>query len=1336
MSIRIKRISALFLSLMLTMSSFAGFFTGNEVFAQGNGTGVDRVKTKITRFEIKDRNGDTIPPGTALGYWNKFRLDMDWDASMYGAELKENDYFTIALPKQFIFPKDGPYVNFPLYVPGTNTVIANAHVDSNGVAGGGTVKVTFTKYVEGKDNIRGNLFLEATFAHRNINAGGQNTIVVSIGGVPTQVDINIGSKPTLNDEVFTKWGAKVNGDENQAQWILRINHKKGDFSNVVIRDELFVSSGNLPPGIHYLPESFDLKEVEMDEYGVVKKVIKTYTYNDLKQHLKFSGNNTKFEFEFSKLLGNTQGKQFRMGYKSTYIPQLMLKNKSSFQSKENDYKSDSYWVNSQAGGGGQGDLIQKIKIIKIDEENNETRLPNAEFKITNVADGSKFTLTTNAQGEAVSDKLKPGKYKIKETKAPVGYVLDSTEHEVTVVAGEALFWTGKNKRSKVNIPVTKEWKDGDNQDGKRPDSVKIQLLADDQEVAGKTLTLTKNNNWTDSFKNLDEYKGDEKIKYTIKEVNVGNGYTSVTTGSAENGFKVTNTREPEKTKVEGKKTWEDNNDQDKKRPTKIKVNLLANGQIVQSKEVTPDTDGNWKYEFTDLDKNKDGKPIQYTVKEESVAGYTSTVNGHNITNSYKPEETSVKVTKKWEDANDQDGKRPENIKVQLYGNDKKVGDEVTLNEGNKWTHTWTKLPKNEAGNPINYTVKEVGTVEHYTTSYGKDSQGNPIICNKHTPEKTKVEGEKTWDDANDQDGKRPTEITVNLLANGKKVKEAKVTKDTNWKYSFTDLPKYEGGKEIEYTVNENPVSEYNFSSNGGYNIKNSYTPGKTSVTVTKRWDDANNQDGKRPNSIKVQLYGNDEKVGSEVELNDGNWTHTWNDLPEKKAGKTIKYTVKEVGTLNGYETSYNDANHGNIIIYNKHTPEKTKVEGEKTWDDANDQDGKRPTSITVNLLANGKKVAEKTVTKDDNWKYSFTDLPKYEGGKEIKYTVTENAVPEYNNEVTGYNIKNSYTPKKTSVTVTKRWDDANNQDGKRPDTIKVQLYGDNEKVGGEVELKKATGWTHTWNDLPEKKAGKTIKYTVKEVGTVEGYETSYNDANHGNIIIYNKHTPEKTKVEGKKTWDDADDQDGKRPEEITVNLLKDGAKFKSVRVKPDADGNWKYEFTNLDKYENGKEIKYTVTEDTVKDYNFSSEGYNIKNSYTPKETSVTVTKRWNDSNDKDKLRPESIKVQLYANGEKKGEAVELKADSNWSYTWNNLPEKAKGKDIKYTVKEVDKLKGYTVSVDDKDHGNIIITNTHTPKEITNPKTGDINKLIPYAMMLFASLIVLMGMIVSRRRVAN
>ena len=627
--------------------------------------------------------------------------------------------------------------------------------------------------------------------------------------------------------------------------------------------------------------------------------------------------------------------------------------------------------------------------------------------------------------------------------------------------------------------------------------------------------------------------------------------------------------------------------------------------------------------------------------------------------------------------------------------------------------------------------------------FGTNKIAERTIENKKNP-KINIFGEKTWDDANNQDKKRPEKITVILLANGEPIQNPDVKPDENgkWKYSFKNLPKYDNkGKEIQYTVKEEPVEGYK-SKIDGYNITNSYKPEETSVKVTKKWEDANDQDGKRPENIKVQLYGNDKKVEGEVTLNEGNgWTHTWTKLPKNAAGTPIKYEVKEVNVGNGYKSVVTGSAENGFTVINTREPGKTDVEGKKTWDDKGNQDGKRPTEIKINLM---KKVGDgpvvknetKTVTASDGWQWSWKDLPEYEGGKKITYSITEDAVAEYTTKVDGYNVTNSYTPGKTSVTVTKSWDDANNQDGKRPDTIKVQLYGDGVKVGGEVELKKATGWTHTWNDLPEKKAGKTIKYTVKEVGTVEGYETSYNDANHGNIIITNKHAPEKTKVEGEKTWDDADDQDGKRPEEITVNLLKNGAKFKSVTVKPDADGNWKYEFTDLDKYENGEEIKYTVTEDTVKDYNFSSEGYNIKNSYTPKETSVTVTKRWNDSNDKDKLRPESIKVQLYANGEKKGEAVELKADSNWSHTWNNLPEKAKGKDIKYTVKEVDKLKGYTVSVDDKDHGNIIITNTHTPKEITHPKTGDINKLITYAMMLFASLIVLMGMIVSRIRVAN
>lgn len=416
----------------------------------------------------------------------------------------------------------------------------------------------------------------------------------------------------------------------------------------------------------------------------------------------------------------------------------------------------------------------------------------------------------------------------------------------------------------------------------------------------------------------------------------------------------------------------------------------------------------------------------------------------------------------------------------------------------------------------------------------------------------------------------------------------------------------------------------------------------------------------------------------------------------------------------------------------------TEVSGEKTWNDADNQDGARPTEITVNLLANGNPIQNKNVTADQTgkWTYSFKDLPKYDNnGKEITYTVTEDDVAGYTAKVSGYNIENSYTPGKTSVTVTKSWDDANNQDGKRPDSVKVQLYGDGNKVGNEVELTDGN-WTYTWNNLPEKKAGKTIKYTVKEVGTADGYTTSYSDENPGNIVITNKHVPETTSVEGQKTWDDSNNQDGKRPSEITVNLLKDGAPFKTATVTADADGNWKYSFTGLPKYENGKEVKYTVTENAVEAYNTTIEGYNIKNSYTPEETSVTVTKNWKDANDRDRIRPGSIKVQLYANGEKKGEPVELNAGSNWTYTWNNLPQKADGKDIEYTVKEINTPSGYVMSVNDKDHGNIIITNSHTPKATVLPDTGDHNGLLPYFVLMILSGAASLGLFALRRRMAE
>ncbi|MGY3713847.1 Cna B-type domain-containing protein [Lactococcus petauri] len=71
--------------------------------------------------------------------------------------------------------------------------------------------------------------------------------------------------------------------------------------------------------------------------------------------------------------------------------------------------------------------------------------------------------------------------------------------------------------------------------------------------------------------------------------------------------------------------------------------------------------------------------------------------------------------------------------------------------------------------------------------------------------------------------------------------------------------------------------------------------------------------------------------------------------------------------------------------------------------------------------------------------------------------------------------------------------------------------------------------------------------------------------------------------------------------------------------------------------------------------------FDITNPYTPKQTSITVTKYWDDSNSQDDFRPDSIQVKLYTNGEKIKEPINLSKASKWTYTWKNFSKKKKAK---------------------------------------------------------------------------
>lgn len=118
------------------------------------------------------------------------------------------------------------------------------------------------------------------------------------------------------------------------------------------------------------------------------------------------------------------------------------------------------------------------------------------------------------------------------------------------------------------------------------------------------------------------------------------------------------------------------------------------------------------------------------------------------------------------------------------------------------------------------------------------------------------------------------------------------------------------------------------------------------------------------------------------------------------------------------------------IFYLTDNMQETIVfQGKEIWIDDCDMYKRRPDSITVNLLANGTKVASKQVIASDDWKFCFENLPKYIDGKIIKYTISGETIKYYTNKVDGSFIVNVYdlTQENINDNNAETWDDKENE---------------------------------------------------------------------------------------------------------------------------------------------------------------------------------------------------------------------------------------------------------------------------------------------------------------------
>lgn len=296
-------------------------------------------------------------------------------------------------------------------------------------------------------------------------------------------------------------------------------------------------------------------------------------------------------------------------------------------------------------------------------------------------------------------------------------------------------------------------------------------------------------------------------------------------------------------------------------------------------------------------------------------------------------------------------------------------------------------------------------------------------------------------------------------------------------------------------------------------------------------------------------------------------------------------------------------------------------------------------------------------------------------------------------------VGGNYDPKKGRLEITKVDSEAEliieNNEAKF--TLWYKLNDDYVQFGGNDAVFATVNGVLTIGNLPLR------TYYIREAEAPKGYEKlegeivividkSYNN-NSANIIKKDvENTKTKTSITANKTW--VNGPAAKPTIEITLyRQIGNGAKevVESVTL---LNGTTSYTWTNLDKTDmEGNEYQYTADEVNVPaNYNKVANGLTVTNTYVSSKINVTGNKVWVGGQT---TRP-TIKLQLYRDGAKLGDSVEL-INGETSYTWENLNKTDEnGKDYVYSIDEEATPKNYGKSRSDD---GLTVTNTYeSPKD--------------------------------------
>ncbi|MGY1460841.1 SpaA isopeptide-forming pilin-related protein [Bacillus toyonensis] len=289
------------------------------------------IKNPVDEINISRTDGTTSEPYQAS---DGMKVEVKWSAK---EQIKSGDQFTIDMPKEF--RKDLMNMSFPLKDAEGKTV-GTCEMKK------GLLTCTMGDYVEGKNNVKGSLFVEFYFGLEAYDGVKEIPLEFNVDGQIVNKEVNVSNtterpKPQPNTDNLLKWGSYNQEDPSIADWLVYVNATGTEMQDLKLTD-------TLGPGHELITDSVVLEEAVFED-GYAPTNIKPADLSNIKINATKAG----FTIEFPD---SSKGYVLRYKTKVTNPAAKPHKNTVKLEGKniKTEEKVGQVFV-SGGGGSGSGD---------------------------------------------------------------------------------------------------------------------------------------------------------------------------------------------------------------------------------------------------------------------------------------------------------------------------------------------------------------------------------------------------------------------------------------------------------------------------------------------------------------------------------------------------------------------------------------------------------------------------------------------------------------------------------------------------------------------------------------------------------------------------------------------------------------------------------------------------------------------------------------------------------------------------------------------------------------------------------------------------------------------